>query len=402
MFHIELIGVSGDSLSKEQRQLIDSCVLIAHSRRQEDMLAGLGLTKVPITPLNALYEALETGLKKGNVAVLASGDPLFFGIGKNLLAHFGPDCLQIYPALSAIQLACARFKTPWEDLSILSLHGRQPTNLAARILQHERVLCFTDALNSPNTIAQVLKDILTAYGDTERLQGVRLQVGENLGLSSEKLSVGSPDEIAGKTFSPLNMVLVEQPTLPRANLPVFGLSEQEIAHSRGLITKDEIRAATLHHLRLPSEGVFWDIGGGSGSVSLEAARLAPKLDIYTIEKKTEEQENIRHNVRTFAAYSINLISGEAPEALVALPAPDRIFIGGSGKRLVEILHIAANRLRPDGLIVVNAVLESTRDTALTTLKKLGLQVHLTTLALTREVPDQAPQHYNLITILTAT
>ena len=135
---------------------------------------------------------------------------------------------------------------------------------------------------------------------------------------------------------------------------------------------------------------------------MEAARLAPKLDIYTIEKKTEEQENIRHNVRTFAAYSINLISGEAPEALVALPAPDRIFIGGSGKRLVEILHIAANRLRPDGLIVVNAVLESTRDTALTTLKKLGLQVHLTTLALTREVPDQAPQHYNLITILTAT
>ena len=180
MFHIELIGVSGDSLSKEQRQLIDSCVLIAHSRRQEGMLAGLGLAKVSITPLNALYEALETGLKKGNVAVLASGDPLFFGIGKNLLAHFGPDCLQIYPALSAIQLACARFKTPWEDLSILSLHGRQPTNLAARILQHERVLCFTDAQNSPNTIAQVLKDILTAYGDTERLQGVRLQVWENL------------------------------------------------------------------------------------------------------------------------------------------------------------------------------------------------------------------------------
>lgn len=408
MFHIELIGVCANRLSPEQQDLLAGCVLVAHSRRQEPLLAGIAAERVAVTPLAALYPALEQGLSKGRVAVLASGDPLFFGIGRSLLAHFGPERLRIHPAVSAMQLACARFKIPWDDLSILSLHGRNGAasgTAAARLLCHQRVLCFTDQLNSPDSLAQSLIQTLERCGDSRRLDGIRIQVAENLGLPEERIISGSLAEIAATRFAPLNMMLLEQlETVDTfaATLPAFGLVEHEIRHSRGLITKDEIRAASLHRLRLPRQGILWDIGGGSGSVSLEAARIAPELAIYTVEKKPEEQENIRHNIKTFGAYSIQLIAGEAPEILAKLPAPDRVFIGGSGggKRLEAILHTAAARLQPGGRIVVNAVLAETRATAVNTLSALDFQVTSSTLALVREQAGSAPQHFNPITIVT--
>jgi precorrin-6Y C5,15-methyltransferase (decarboxylating) len=195
------------------------------------------------------------------------------------------------------------------------------------------------------------------------------------------------------------MMLVEQP--PRAEILRFGLREDEIRHSRGLITKDEVRAATLHRLRLPATGFFWDIGGGSGSVSLEAARLNPGLAVHTVEKNPEALENIRANIRTYGAYNIHLISGEAPEALIGLPAPDRIFIGGSGQRLEAIIETAVDRLAKGGRIVINAVLAATETTALHCLQRLQLKVASSTLAVTRrEYPGGAPRVFNPITLIT--
>ena len=417
MCRIELIGISGsgggECLSAEQRELISTCVLVAHSRRQGPLLEGIAarhMERVGITPLAGLYSAIESSLAKGSVAVLASGDPLFFGIGRNLIERFGAERVRVHPALSALQLACARFKIPWDDLAIISLHGRKDGYPAARILRHERVLCFTDQENSPDRLARNLIATLEDIGDSKRLQGMRMRVAENLGLSDERLSAGGLAAMAHAQFSPLNMVLFEQNQVPAAlpaSLPVFGLQEAEIRHSRGLITKDEVRAAALHRLRLPAGGVLWDVGGGSGSVSLEAARLSPGLAIYTIEKKPEEQDNIRHNIRTCAAYSIRLVKGEAPEALTHLPDPDRVFIGGSGKRLEEILRAAASRLLPGGRIVVNAVLASTRESACAILAGLGFQVACSTISVQRyqyrsehQLSARTAQSCNPITIVT--
>ncbi len=412
MCRIELIGISGsggECLSAEQRELISTGVLVAQSRRQEPLLEGIAarhVERVGITPLAGLYSAIESSLAKGSVAVLASGDPLFFGIGRNLIERFGAERVRVHPALSALQLACARFKIPWDDLAIISLHGRKDDYPAARILRHERVLCFTDQENSPDRLARNLIATLEDIGDSKRLQGMRMRVAENLGLSDERLSAGGLAAMAHAQFSPLNMVLFEQNRGPAA-LPVFGLQETEIRHSRGLITKDEVRAATLHRLRLPASGVLWDVGGGSGSVSLEAARLSPGLAIYTIEKKPEEQDNIRHNIRSCAAYSIRLVKGEAPEALTHLPDPDRVFIGGSGKRLEEILRAAASRLLPGGRIVVNAVLASTRESACAILAGLGFQVACSTISVQRyqygsehQLSAGTAQSCNPITIVT--
>ena len=193
-------------------------------------------------------------------------------------------------------------------------------------------------------------------------------------------------------------MLVEQPARPEVCR--FGLGEDEIRHSRGLITKDEVRAAALHRLRLPATGVFWDIGGGSGSVSLEAARFCPELSVYTVERHPAEQANIRANIRTYGAYTIHLVDGEAPAALANLPDPDRVFIGGSGGQLEAILTAVVPRLRPGGRLVVSAVLARTETTARRVLAQLCRRVTSATLAVTRHEPGGPDRVLNPITFIT--
>lgn len=399
MSRIELIGISGKALNAEHWPLLRRCSAIVASRRLRPLVADLSVPIIEITPVARMLDQVDTALATGDVAVLASGDPLFYGIGRTLIDRFGADRICVHPALSAVQLACARFRLPWDDAALLSLHGRPAGDLPGRVLRHRKALLFTDGYNTPDRVAAILMAVLTDCADQERLSAIRIRVAENLGLADEHLTSGTLADIAGRTFAPLNMVLIEQPA-PPADFR-FGLGEDEIMHSRGLITKDEVRAATLHRLRLPETGVFWDIGGGSGSVSLEAARLCPDLSIHTIEKKAEEQANIRANIRRYGAYSIHPVDGEAPEVLAGLPDPDRIFIGGSGQRLEAILETAVTRLAPDGRLVVNAVLEQTAATTLASLQRLGLQVASSTLAVTRHTyPGGNATVFNPITLIT--
>ena len=398
MSHIELIGVSGPVLGDEQRQLIEGCVAVAVSRRYAPLVAGCPARPIPITPLDALFDQLNAALDQGDAAVLASGDPLFFGIGRSLVDRFGAERVRIHPALSSMQLACARFGLPWDDLRLVSVHGRPADTLPGRVLPYPRTLLLTDYQSSPDRVAADLLAALRACDDRERITAICVRVAENLGLVDERLTTGSLEAISGRHFGPLNLVLVEQPARPEVCR--FGLGEDEIRHSRGLITKDEVRAAVLHRLRLPATGVLWDIGGGSGSVSLEAARFCPELSVYTVERHPAEQANIRANIRTYGAYTIHLVDGEAPAALANLPDPDRVFIGGSGGQLEAILTAVVPRLRPGGRLVVSAVLARTETTARRVLAQLCRRVTSATLAVTRHEPGGPDRVLNPITFIT--
>ena len=398
MSHIELIGVSGPVLSPMQRQLIEGCVAVAVSRRYAPLVAECTARVVPITPLWVLFDQLTAALEEGDVAVLASGDPLFFGIGRSLIDRFGAERVRVHPAMSSVQMACARFGQPWDDLRLVSLHGRPGDAVPGQVLPYPRVLLLTDHRNSPDRVAADLLAALRAYDDRDRMAAIRVRVAENLGLTDERLTSGTLAEIAGQRFGPLNLILVEQPVRP---CPCrFGLGEDEIRHSRGLITKDEVRAAVLHRLRLPENGVLWDVGGGSGSVSLEAARFCPELSVYTVERHPAEQANIRANIRTYGAYTIHLVDGEAPAALANLPDPDRVFIGGSGGQLEAILTAVVPRLRPGGRLVVSAVLARTETTARRVLAQLCRRVTSATLAVTRHEPGGPDRVLNPITFIT--
>ncbi len=396
MSEIIVLGIAGSGIQPFQAKILEECRLIVCGNRLAQQVDRTHQAIFPITPLNEALTKIEDELCLGSVAVLASGDPLFYGIGKRLLERFGKERIAFIPALSSMQEAFAKFKISWDDAAIVSLHGRAGNHLPGLLLDNTKTFVFTDKNNTPQTIAQELLSYFELIGEETHGQNCVLHVAENLGLPEENITTGLLEEVAEQEFDELNVLLVEFPYQKRES--IFGLCEQELAHSRGLITKDEVRAATLHRLRLPNSGIFWDIGGGSGSISIEAASLNPRLTVYTVEKKAEELSNIKENICRFQSYNVVPVGGSAPQVLDDLPDPDRVFIGGSGGDLGKIISVAASRLAENGRIVVNGVTSKTIEQAPQLMRKAGLQVETSTITVSRSGPD-GPISFNPITIM---
>ncbi|MDJ0624656.1 MAG: precorrin-6y C5,15-methyltransferase (decarboxylating) subunit CbiE [Desulfocapsaceae bacterium] len=396
MSEIMVLGIAGSSIQPFQARIMEECRLIVCGNRLAQQVVQNRQAIFPITPLNEALTKIEDELSQGSIAVLASGDPLFYGIGKRLLEHFGKEKVTFIPALSSMQEAFARFKISWDDATIISLHGRAGKHLPGLLLNSTKTFVFTDKNNTPQAIAQQLLRYLELIGDEPARQSCVLHVAENIGLPDEKITTASLGQVAIQEFGDLNVLLVEFPRQKREG--IFGLYEQDLAHSRGLITKDEVRAATLHRLCLPKSGIFWDIGGGSGSISIEAASLNPQLTVYTVEKKAEELSNIKENICRYQSYNVVPIGGSALQVLDDLPDPDRVFIGGSGGDLGKIISVAASRLAENGRIVVNGVTSKTIEQAPQLMRKAGLQVETSTITVSRSGPD-GPISFNPITIM---
>lgn len=313
--------------------------------------------------INFIKELIEaTPFDKKKIVLLASGDPLFFGIGRRVVSEFGHDAVEILPDLSSIQMAFARIKEPWDNAFLMSLHGgpdpekrrRLPfeiSDIPFLLQKHNKIGILTDTQNNPVEIAKALLQSQI----TNLKPHIRMFVCERLGYADERITEGIPKEIANMTFSTPNVVIIQKTEDRGQKSEVFfGLKEDEIFHSKGLITKDEIRAVTIHKLMLPQKGVFWDIGAGSGAVSIEAALLCPHLQVFAVEKDSKQIQNIENNKLRFNAQNIRIIKGEAPDILNELPTPDRVFIGGSGAHIAEILNLIKIKMAI-GIVVVNAV-----------------------------------------------
>ncbi len=331
-----------------------------------------------------LQKAFGTNSKLKTIVLLASGDPMFFGIGRRLIGEFGRDKVKILPDLSSIQLAFSRIKEVWSDAFLMSLHGgpdpkkrRKLENgledIRMLLEKHNKIAILTDKVNNPSVIAKELTSSLTMF------------VCERLGYPDEKIIKGMPEKIAKMRFREPNVVVVIKgqglEVRGQGDKTGFGLTEVEVAHSRGLITKDEIRAIAIHKLRLPQKGVLWDIGAGSGSISIEAARLCHSLKVFAIEKDGNQISNIKKNIIRFNTANVLIIKGEAPDALKKLPAPDRVFIGGSGGRLGRIISFIAKL--PVGIIIINAVTIETLNEAVKGLESKGFKTRVSEVAVSR-------------------
>lgn len=400
MYKLKVIGTEGHDLGKRESEALAECGLVVATDRLRSLASALDIPYQSITPLSDSFAAIHRYLANGNVAMLASGDPLFYGIGKRLIKEFGPERLQFYPALTSLQRACARWQMPWDDATVVSLHGREAHHLPGRLLNSGKTLLFTDSHWRPERIAAELFDYLSSIGAAELLRSIRMLVAEDLDLDSEKITRGSLADILNGTFSPLNVVALLTPGDSYSATHRFGLGEEEFHHSRGLITKNEVRAASLHQLRLPNRGILWDIGGGSGSVGIEAARLFPGLTVYSIEQKTEELVNIKSNINKFGCFNLVPVAGRAPEALAGLPRPDRIFVGGSSGALADIIAVAADILNEGERLVVNGVLTKTVDEGQRLMRKHGFSVQTATIEVTRTTASGETVAFNPITIMT--
>jgi precorrin-6Y C5,15-methyltransferase (decarboxylating) len=296
--------------------------------------------------------------------VLATGDPLCHGIASYLASRLCIEAVEVLPNLSTVQLACARLGLAWQDARIVSVHskdagewrvGAEPGHglyaLAQSLRQHDRLLVLTSPDNTPGRIARLI--VAEGLGDD-----FQMAVAERLCTPDERVVAElSPHDAAQQTFADPNVVvLVRSQVRPQ---PVrMGLADSAY-HQRqpdkGLITKQEVRAVSLARMQLRADSRVWDIGAGSGSVGLEAARLCPQGHVWAVEKNEADFAIAGQNVRAFGVSNHTLVHGKAPEGLDAWPDPDAVFIGGSGGELQELIALCLRRLRTGGWLVMNFV-----------------------------------------------
>lgn len=353
------IGLNGaDGLSPQLLELIDQAAILAGSDRHLDYFSHHAGQR---WSLKGLEEQLQQHLQRPHperVVVLTSGDPLFFGLGRRLLQTLPADALTFHPHISSIQLAFNRVKLPWQEATLVSVHGRSLERLEQALKKHQSpIAVLTDHHHTPGVIAQLIQSLALPI----RYQ---LWLCENLGGENERVQQLSLTAAQGVIASPLNVVILqrlESPS-PLRELPILGIPDQAFLSFRdrpGLMTKREVRVQILAELALRPQQVVWDIGAGTGSVSVEIGRLVPDAQVWAIEKSTAGYELIRQNADRFGVENITAIQGIAPEVLSQLPDPHRILIGGSSGRLLDILAVCTARLRPTGrLTVALATLEN--------------------------------------------
>jgi precorrin-6Y C5,15-methyltransferase (decarboxylating) len=378
-------------------ELIDKADLLLGGERQLELFPDFPGEKVTIgSNLGEVVERLKKNERRA--VVLASGDPLFFGIGRYLLRNLPEAELEFVPNVSSVQYAFAKIKEPWDDAVFVSAHGRGLKGAVDRIVANDKAAVLTDEENTPKAIAAELIE--------RGRDGYAAWLCENLGTAEERIIATDVKGLLEIEAAPLNVLILikEYEAGGDEYVPTLGIPDEEFASVKKLITKEEIRVVTLAKLKLRHDMTLWDLGAGSGSVSIEADHLLPNGRIFAVERNPQCIEFIKENLNKFNARHVTLVEGEAPECLETLPDPDRVFIGGSGGNLWEILEAVDLRLPAEGRVVINAVTLETLTAATEYFDNAGYQVEVTTvnIARTRPLTDYKMfEAYNPVYIIAA-
>jgi len=398
---VQVVGIGLDGatgLGDRARSLIEQATLLVGSARQLALFPQATAETVVLGDLDDVVAVIRAHMvaeadRPKQVVVLASGDPLFFGIGRFLLDKLPAHWLDFHPHTSSVQLAFARAKLPWQDAVVFSAHGRSLDG-AVRLLRQgvEKLAILTDGVSHPGAIARLVLSLRLSVR-------YRLWVCENLGAAEERtrswvLNDTTLTELSGEVFAALNVAILERVPnaegIDRAALPLFGIADGDFCSfpdRPGLMTKRDVRVQILAELALQPDQTVWDIGAGTGSVSIEVARLCPGSRVYAIEQTAAGVGLIERNAERFQTPNAIAIKGKAPEALRPLPAPDRVFIGGSDGRLGAILDWCAPRLATHGRIVIALATLENQATLLDWIShQTGWQVRWLQVSLAQAVP----------------
>ena len=373
-------GVEGqEGFSRRTLELIHGAALLLAGERQLELFPDVTGEKVAIG--SNLGEVVQR-LKKvaGPAVVLSSGDPLFFGIGRYLLRNLPAEELCFIPNVSSVQYAFAKLREPWDDAVFVSAHGRGLKKAVDRIVANDKAAVLTDAVNTPAAIAAELIE--------RGRDGYAAWLCENLGTAEERIVATDVKGLLEIEAAPLNVLILikEYEAGGEEYVPTLGIPDEEFATVKKLITREEIRVVTLAKLKLRHDMTLWDIGAGSGSISVEADHLLPNGRIFAVERNPQCREFIKQNLRKFNARHVTLVEGIAPQCLEALPDPDRVFIGGSGGNLWTILSAVDGRLPAEGRVVLNAVTLDTLTSASEFFDNAGYQVEVTAVNIARTRP----------------
>lgn len=371
------LGLGPQDMTPRAAEAIQQAEVLAGGKRLLDWLPQHTGARLELSGgFNAWLDDVAAMARDKKMAVLASGDPGFFGVAKAVVERLGSGNVSVLPNVSAMQAACARLNLPWGNAGHVSLHADDAVawqKLWQAMVQSDLVSVYTRPGAGPAEIAAMLIE--------RGLRNWRMHVLENLGADDEHVRCYQPNDAASKDFSALSVVLLER-TAP-IEPPRLGAHEDNYQHEKRLITKAEVRAVALAKLELGPGMTLWDIGAGSGSLGVEASLLIPGGQVVSVEQHPERVGMIKVNRAKFSVGMLEIVQGKAPEVLADLTAPNRVFIGGGGRDVAEIIRVAVNHLRTDGIIVTSAVLLESMRSAGVAMEDAGLTVDQTLIQVSR-------------------
>ena len=344
---LTIIGIGEDGLSglgTLAREVIDGAEFLFGGERHLALVGKKGL--IWKSPLEDSFVELDQ-LQGKKVVVIATGDPMWFGIGATLGRRYGPDAIKVIPSSSAFSLVAARLTWPLNEIDCLTVHGRDLDRVRAFLMPGNKLIILTNDGNTPGQIAELLKD--TGFG------GSLLTVFSQMGGTDERRFEGTAIDLDHDAIPDLNTVAIEcladEGLILKARTP--GLPDDVFEHD-GQLTKREVRAITVSSLAPMPGQMLWDIGAGCGSIGIEWLRGTLNARAIAVEHNMDRLGMINRNALALGVPELKVIFGEALTEIIGLPSPDAVFIGG-GLTTDGLLEYCWQNLRPGGRLVANAV-----------------------------------------------
>lgn len=375
---VTLVGIgcgNPGTMTEEVKKAIGGAdILIGAPRLIEtvDDYTSPGVLKVPEIRPASILDAIKNMAKKNDemeeisVCVVYSGDSGFYSGTRSLLPLLEEAAIEaeVLPGISSIQVMASRLMKPWQDWDLVSAHGTDCDPVAC-VMGGKEVFFLTGGQLGPAELCRKLTD--AGLGD------LKVTVGERLSYEDEKITAGTAAEFATRSFDPLSVMLAEP--APRKGNLTPGIDDGEFIRGDIPMTKQIVRAAIISKMSAEETDTIWDVGAGTGSVSIELAMKAAKGRVWAIEREPEGCMLIEENKKKFGVWNLNVAAGTAPDVLADLPAPDRVFIGGSDGNLEAIIDAVLAK-NDKALICVSAIVLETMSETVKLMTERGMDADI--------------------------
>ena len=369
MPQVYLIGIglgNPDTLTVRAKRLIEQSDCLIGAKRMLESAANDHAARHSTIKNEEIATIIASQPENSIVSVLLSGDVGFYSAAKKLTALLSCP-VEMVCGISSLQYFCAKIGTSWDDMQVLSVHGRE-ANVAAAVRKSGRLFVLTGSNCTAQEVCRQLCD--------QGLGEAQVWVGEELSYPTERITHATAKELCSSSFSTLAVMVIVSDAAPKTDGPMLGLEDSAfLRNTEGKtvpMTKQEVRAVALAKLRLREDGCVYDVGAGTGSVTVEAALTVRGGRVFAIEKEPQAVEQLRQNIDHFGLKNVTVVEGTAPDALNELPAPDFVFIGGSSGNLGEIIRLCLAK-NARARVVVTAITLETLSQLLETVRQLRTQ-----------------------------
>ncbi len=372
---ITIVGTGMDgaaTLTAEARNAIESAEVLMGAARMLEPFKALGKRTFSEYRAEELARLIEEN-ESSDICVLMSGDSGFFSGTERLLGLLQKSgkSVEVIPGVSSLSYFAAKIGKPWQSMKIVDLHGNG-ANIARAAARNGLCFFLLGGENTPDTVCRRLCE----YG----LGELRVYIGGDLGYPSERIIQGTAQSLCGTDVSGLCVLVTENPYPERGTR--FGIPDDEFTRGSVPMTKAEVRSVIMSKLKVPEKGICWDLGCGTGSVSVEMALACHEGTVYAVDRSEEAVSLTKANALKFRCDNIRAVLGEIPEALSAIPAPDSVFIGGASGRIGAVLDEVYSR-SPKAAVTVTAVSLETLNEAITAFGERGISSQIVQIAATR-------------------